>query len=115
MTAAALQRPVAWAEDRATQRCDPSADPGAKTGAGAGTCPAPLPFPPLRDWHQSGKPSRQDAATFPAGCPTRVTNAKRPEFHFPLNQDTRCLSPLGSQHQPDAPGLVDLVRMATKE
>ncbi len=26
-----IQREVAWAEDRATQRCDPSADPGAKT------------------------------------------------------------------------------------
>jgi len=26
-----LQPRVTWAEDRATQRCDPSADPGAKT------------------------------------------------------------------------------------
>ena len=81
-----LQPKTAWAEDRATQRCDLSADPGAKTGAGAGTCSAPLPFPRLRDWHESGKPSRQDAATSPAGRPNRVTNAKRPEFHFPLNQ-----------------------------
>jgi len=35
---------MTWAEDRATQRCDPSADPGAKTGAGAGLRLALLPF-----------------------------------------------------------------------
>ena len=58
-----LQRNAAWAEDRATQRCDPSADPGAKTGAGAGHVPALLPSSPLRDWHESDKPPRHDAAT----------------------------------------------------
>jgi hypothetical protein len=42
MTNGALQTMVTWAEDRATQRCDPSAVPGAKTGAGAGPFPALL-------------------------------------------------------------------------
>ena len=54
--------PLTWTEDRATQRCDPSAVPGAKTRGGAGLRLAPLPSS-LRDWHQSDKPSRQDAAT----------------------------------------------------
>jgi hypothetical protein len=76
-----------WAEDRATQRCDPSAVPGAKTGAGARHYLALLPFLPLRDWHQSDKPSRQDAATSPAGCPSQLANADRQEFQFPVNQD----------------------------
>lgn len=66
----ALQPRTTWAEDRATQRCDPSAVPGAKTGAGARSCLVPLPFDPnsqstksLRDWQQSDKPSWHDAAT----------------------------------------------------
>jgi transposase InsO family protein len=54
-----LQPAMAWAEDRATQRCDPSADPGAEIGEGGGPCAVPL---PLRDRHQSDKPSRHDAA-----------------------------------------------------
>ena len=87
MTDRMLQPEVAWAEDRATQRCDPSADPGAKTGAGH--VPALLPSSPLRDWHQSDKPSRHDAATLLAGCLPQLANAKRQEFQFPLNQDTR--------------------------
>ena len=63
-----VRSPMAWAEDRATQRCDLSADPGAKTGAGARRFLALLPFHPLRDWHESDKPSRQDAATIVVGC-----------------------------------------------
>ena len=85
----ALQPIAAWAEDRATQRCDPSADPGAKTGAGARNPLALLPFHLLRDWHPSDKPSRHDAATVLAGCPHQFANAKRQEFQFPLNQDSR--------------------------
>jgi hypothetical protein len=88
MTHQQLGSEMAWAEDRATQRCDLSADPGAKTGAGARPCLALLPFHPLRDWHESDKPSRQDAATLPTGCPSRLANAKRQEFQFPVNQDT---------------------------
>ena len=81
-----LRSEMTWAEDRATQRCDPSAVPGAKTGAGAGNRLAPLPFHPLRDWHQGDKPSRQDAATVPTGCPSKLANAERPQFQFPVNQ-----------------------------
>jgi hypothetical protein len=88
MTHQQLGSEMAWAEDRATQRCDLSADPGAKTGAGARPCLALLPFHPLRDWHESDKPSRQDAATLPTGCPSRLANAKRQEFQFPVNQDS---------------------------
>jgi hypothetical protein len=87
-----VQPKAAWAEDRATQRCDPSADPGAKTGAGARHCLALLPFYPLRDWHESDKPSRHDAATLLAGCLPQPANAKRQEFQFPLNQDTTVLT-----------------------
>ena len=83
-----LQPKAAWAEDRATQRCDPSADPGAKTGAWASHSLALLPFYLLRDWHGSDKPSRHDAATLLAGCLPQLANAKRQEFQFPLNQDT---------------------------
>ena len=89
MTDRALQRNAAWAEDRATQRCDPSAVPGAKTGARAGHVPALLPSSLLRDWHRCDKPSRHEAATLPAGCPHQFANAKQQEFQFPLNQD-RC-------------------------
>jgi hypothetical protein len=81
-----LQRNVAWAEDRATQRCDPSADPGAKTGDGARHSLALLPSQPLRDWHESDKPSRHDAATLLAGCLPQFANAERQEFQFPVNQ-----------------------------
>jgi hypothetical protein len=82
-----LQRNAAWTEDRATQRCDPSADPGANTGAWARHFLALLPFHPLRDWHESDKPSRHDAATLLAGCPSQFANTERQEFQFPLNQD----------------------------
>jgi hypothetical protein len=88
MTHQHVRSQMAWAEDRATQRCDLSADPGAKTGAGAGRFLALLPFLPLRDWHESAKPSRQDAAILPTGCPSRLANAKRQEFQFPVNQDS---------------------------
>jgi len=69
MTDAAVRSLMDWAEDRATQRCDLSADPGAKTGAWARLALALLPLQPLRDWHQSDKPSRQDAAIPPGRMP----------------------------------------------
>jgi hypothetical protein len=40
MDSAALRCEMNWAEDRAPQRCDPSADPGAKTEARAASLPA---------------------------------------------------------------------------
>ena len=84
-----LQRKAAWAEGRATQRCDPSADPGAKTeGRAVRSLTAAAAQPStLRDWHQSDKPSRHDAATLPAGCPLQFANPQRQEFQFPVNQD----------------------------
>jgi hypothetical protein len=50
---------MAWAEDRAPWRHDPSADPGAKTEGGRHD--AALSF--LRDWHEGGK-SRQTDQTY---------------------------------------------------
>src|SRR5687768_10268006 len=85
MLAAALQPDSAWAEDRATLRSDPSAVPGAKTdGAARGR---PVLHSPHRDWHQSDKPSQQDAVTALAGCLSLLANSNRSTFHFPLNQD----------------------------
>jgi hypothetical protein len=86
MFATALQPDSAWAEDRALLRSNPSAVPGAEVGVGAENPSAPLPFL-LRSWHPSAKPSRHDAATASAGCPSPLANANRPKFHFPLNQD----------------------------
>ena len=60
----ALQHPMNWAEDRATQRCDPSAVPGAESEGWAATPPSFL----LHSWHQCDKPSRHDAAIPSAGC-----------------------------------------------
>jgi hypothetical protein len=89
MLTAALQPDSAWAEDRATQRCDPSAVPGAKTdGAARGR---PVFNIPHRDWHQSAKPSRHEAATALAGCPSKLANTDPSTFQFPLNQDTASL------------------------
>jgi hypothetical protein len=82
-----LQRNTAWTEDRATLRSDPSAVPGAKTEGqavhGNMGCPPSL----LRDWQQSDKPSRQDAAIRMAGCPQQFANDKSSKFQFPVNQD----------------------------
>lgn len=58
-----LQPSMTWAEDRATQRCDPSADLRAKTeGRAVLIRHAVRPFATLRDWHACVKPSRHDAA-----------------------------------------------------
>jgi len=82
-----LQPMTTWAEDRATQRCDPSADPGAKTGVGIELHRSvPLPFHPLRDWHESDKPSRLEAA-FHRQDAHPLANTKRSGFQFSLNQD----------------------------
>ena len=85
MASLALRCLTAWTEDRATQGCDRSAVPGAETGAAAKPRFAPL-HPSLRDRHESDKPSRQDAATCPAGCDPRFANPRRPKFQFTLNQ-----------------------------
>ena len=86
----ALRCLTAWTEDRATQRCDPSAVPGAETeGRADAVRSAARPYQPLRDRHESDKPSRQDAAPRPAGCISRFANARRPKFQFTLNQYRR--------------------------
>ena len=59
---------TAWAEGRATQRCDPSADSGAKTERRAVAADGGHRQLALRDLHQCGKPSRHDAATSSTGC-----------------------------------------------
>lgn len=70
MLCGVLQPTVTRAEDRAPVRTDPSADPGTKT-EGRAVLPrhAPQPSLPPRDWHHRAKPSRQDAAKYPARCP----------------------------------------------
>jgi len=83
-----LQRKTAWAEDRATVRTDPSADPGAKTeerAVGTKRVAARL---PLRDWRESDKPSRHDAVTLRQDAPFQLANAERSKFQFTVNQDT---------------------------
>ena len=85
MDSLALRCQMTWTEDRATQRCDPSADPGAETGVGAKHSFAPLPSP-LRFWRQSDKPSWQDATKFFAGCASPLANARGPKFQFTVNQ-----------------------------
>ena len=87
MTRPALQRSMAWAEDRALLRSNPSADPGAKIGDGAANH-RPTPFTPLRDWHESDKPSRHDAAILRHDVAFLLANTLPPEFQFPLNQDS---------------------------
>jgi len=64
---------MTWAEDRALLRSNPSADPGAKTEGRAVRHYAAARPSTLRDWHQSDKPSRPDAATKPSTMLTHHT------------------------------------------
>ena len=89
----ALQPIVTWAEDRATQRCDSSADPGAESEERAAVQHAAVRPSSLRSWHQSDKPSRHEAATVPAGCPLPLANADRSKFHFTVNGKDLALTP----------------------
>lgn len=74
-----LQHRMTWAEDRAMQRCNPSAVPGAESEGRAATPPS---FP-LHSWQQCDKPSRHDAAIPAAGClthsltPTGINSSSR--------------------------------------
>lgn len=93
MDCGALQPRLDRAEDRALLRSTPSAVPGAKTGVGVelpSSTPLPVGLPPtlLRDWRQSAKPWRHDAATLSAGCVPFLANANHPTFQFTVNQDT---------------------------
>ncbi len=65
-----LKHQTTWAEDRATQRCDPSADPGDRDRRTGGALHVPSSF--LFDLgHQSDKPDWHDATITTAGCLTK--------------------------------------------
>jgi hypothetical protein len=87
----ALRCQTTWTEDRATQRCDPSAAPGAETGVGAKHSFAPL-LCLLRFWRQSDKPSWQDATKFFAGCASALRNARGSKVQFTVNQYTQIVT-----------------------
>src|SRR3954470_10493401 len=73
---------MAWAEDRAPWRHDPSAVPGAKTEGGAARC---RPIFPFRDWHEGGKSLPSDQACSLPYLPTPVS-----PFHAePTHTDLR--------------------------
>ncbi len=83
------QSNMAWAEGKALQRCNLSADPGAKTGAGIGRlCSVPLLLTTpasgigTKAKHLRGRTPRnlrQDVTL-------HHTNTNPPQFPFPLNQ-----------------------------
>jgi hypothetical protein len=88
----ALQQRLAWAEDRALQRCGhrPKGGPSAVPGVGVKTGPNDLRsgrFHPSHQ-HQSAKPVWQDVRLHTAGRPPSLANADQPEFQFTVNQDT---------------------------
>ena len=89
MTEDALQPTMAWAEDRAMLRSNPSADPGAKIEGGAACFPKDAAHLPLRDWHQSDKPTRPKAVIHREDATLLLANTKRSEFQFALNQDSQ--------------------------
>ena len=87
MFSPALRCLTTWTEDRATQRCDPSAVPGAETGAEAklNLRLAPLPSP-LRDRHQSDKPSWHGCYEILRRMRLQIANLRGPKFQFTANQ-----------------------------
>lgn len=83
------QSKTTWAEDKALQRCNLSAVPGAKTEGGIESeCSIPSLGPTLRDWPESAKPSRQDAEKSATGGHSQLTNTNPSKLRFPLNQNT---------------------------
>lgn len=62
-----LQPGATWAEGRAPQKCDPSADPGAESKGAAGCPPRRVACRFVFDLASGDKLSRQEAATAPAG------------------------------------------------
>lgn len=87
MITGALQPMMAWAEDKGLLRSNLSADPGAKIERWAAFLPKEAAHLPLRDWHQSDKPSRQDVATCRRDAAIQFANASRSKFQFTVNQD----------------------------
>ena len=80
---------LARAEDTALLRSNRSAVPGAKTEERAVGFHATARPSPLRDWPQSDKPSRHDAAIRLTGGPSPLANVHPPKFQFTVNQDKR--------------------------
>ena len=75
-----------WAEDRALQRCNPSAVPGAETEARVVARP-----PGFLGFGISTPATNLRGTTprrFDRMSPPQLTNTDQPEFQFPLNQDT---------------------------
>src|SRR3954452_3600076 len=70
---------MAWAEDRAPWRHDPSAVPGAKTEGGAARC---RPIFPFRDWHEGGKSMPSDQACSLPYLPTPVSPFHAEPLHL---------------------------------
>ena len=113
MSRGALQPILTWAQDRATQRCDSSADPGAESEERAVVQYAAVRPSPLRNWHQCDKPSRHDAATFLAGGPSPLANAERSKFQFTVNQHTMMSSNCRTRGVHSASGMLgSKIRMA---
>ena len=69
-------------------RSNPSADSGAKIEGRAVCFPKDAAHLPLRDWHQSEKPTRPEAVIHQHDAILSLANTKRPKFHFTLNQDS---------------------------
>jgi hypothetical protein len=90
MNSIAAQSDSTRAEDRATLRSDPSADPGVGVEGRAGLGSGPVSLTHLQLQHQSDKPARHEAGTRLTRRPSPLANANCPKFHFPLNQDTFC-------------------------
>ena len=87
-----LQPTMTWAEDRATQRCDPSADSGASSDrrtARGQMCRGPFSVKPS---DADGKNALNLRGTMPRNLRHDVlpqfANANRLKFQFPVNQDT---------------------------
>jgi hypothetical protein len=78
---------VTRAEDTALLRSNRSAVPGAKTEERVVGFRATARPSSLRDWPQSDKPSRHDAATRLTGGPSPLANVHPPQFQFTVNQD----------------------------
>lgn len=76
-----------WAEDRALQRCNPSADSGAETEARADDKP-----PGFLGFGISTQATNLRGTTprpFDRMSPPQLANADQSEFQFTLNQDSR--------------------------
>jgi hypothetical protein len=86
MNHGALQPRMTWAEDRAPQRCNPSAVPGVDVKTGPNHLARPG-HSLTSQQHPREKPEWQDATRFPQGRTLPLANADRLQFQFTLNQD----------------------------